>query len=95
MLSGRGKKKAVKKSEEKLSFANFEVDDSKPIYKVTCITGITRNLGNYESARFESSIEIPCNKDNLKMATDLGWKYVESQVVKKQKETDEYLENGR
>ena len=42
--------------------------------------GKTCNLGNYESARIDFSITIPCDPENIKQARDWGIKFVEDSI---------------
>jgi hypothetical protein len=44
--------------------------------------GRTINLGNFESARFDVSIQVPCNKEDLEAAYDFGLKFVSDRLEK-------------
>lgn len=43
--------------------------------------GLTLNLGNYESARLDVSIEVPCYLEDIENADAFARKWVEDRVV--------------
>lgn len=44
--------------------------------------GLTLNLGNYESVRFDVSITLPCYREEVEAALDEAWRMVDHTVRK-------------
>lgn len=57
-----------------------------PVFRVKSAAGLTINLGDYQSARVDASLEIPCVKEEIDGAFAYGAKKVEehlNQLVEK------------
>lgn len=67
-------------SEETVAIQKFEPGD--PVAKVRRGYGLTLNLGNYESARCDVSIEVPCLLQDADAADEWARVWVEERVVK-------------
>jgi len=48
--------------------------------KVKASASITINLGNYESAKIEAGIELPCQPDNAQEVFKSAWAEVEREL---------------
>jgi hypothetical protein len=67
-------------SEEILGYVKFQKGD--PISKVNRGYGLTLNLGNFESARLDVGIEVPCLFPDVDAADEWARQWVEERVVK-------------
>ena len=66
-------------TEELVSIQKFE--PGEPVAKVRRGYGLTLNLGNYESARCDVSIEVPCLLPDAGAADEWARQWVEKRVV--------------
>lgn len=73
----------------------YESDNPEALAKVQVSYSRTVNLGNYNSARVEVGVELPCHADEIQDAYDaavefVGPKYVETinQVIQSRKATN-------
>lgn len=48
--------------------------------RVRCALGLTINLGNFESARVDASIELPCYAEEQQQAFARAWALVEAEL---------------
>lgn len=64
-------------SEEVLAIHAFE----GPVSKVRRGYGLTLNLGNYESARLDVTVEVPCYLEDVDAADEWARAWVERRVV--------------
>jgi len=53
-----------------------------PPAKVGCGMGLTINMGNYESARIDVVVEVPCYKEEVDEAYTFARKFCETRVKK-------------
>jgi hypothetical protein len=65
-------------SEELVSVRKFDGE----VARIRRGYGLTLNLGNYESARLDVSIEVPCYVDDVAAADEWARQWVEARVVK-------------
>jgi len=65
-------------SEEVVAIQTFE----GPVAKVRRGYGLTLNLGNYESARLDVTVEVPCYLEDVDAADEWARQWVEKRVVK-------------
>lgn len=68
---GRKDKGKTTSSEEMIEVQKFETNPAT----VSCALGMTLNLGNYESAKIEVFVSLPCYKEEIDEAfeTAKGW----------------------
>lgn len=64
--------------DETIEVTKFETEPAK----VRVGFGLTINLGNYESARLDVSVEVPCYKEQVDEAYDQAKDWVEGRVTK-------------
>lgn len=69
----RGKEYKATAKEEIVQVHNFD----RPVARVKRGYGLTLNLGNYESARFDVSIEVPCYLEDVDLADQFARDWVE------------------
>lgn len=62
--------------EEQLEVRNFEVQPGS----VSAKYGLTINLGNYESARCEALVTIPCYAEEIDDAFKMAWAVAEREL---------------
>lgn len=67
-------------SEEVVEIVKFEPDTA--IAKVRRGYGLTLNLTNYESARLDVGIEVPCYLQDVDAADEWARQWVEERVIK-------------
>jgi hypothetical protein len=67
-------------SEEIVAIVKFDKDD--PVAKVRRGYGLTLNLSNYESARLDVSVEVPCVLQDVDAADEWARQWVEKRVIK-------------
>ena len=53
-----------------------------PIGKVKASCGLTLNIGNYESARVDAGVELPCAVEEVSMAFNRAWEIVQEEIHK-------------
>jgi len=83
-ISGQGKlwvsrrypDKSEDSEEYKLGVREFEVE---PAY-VKAGYALTLNLGNYESAKCEAGVTLPCYVEEIKEAFDEAWRIAEEEI---------------
>jgi hypothetical protein len=51
-----------------------------PPAKVSCGMGLTINMGNYESARIDVVVEVPCYREEVEEAYTYARKFCESRI---------------
>lgn len=61
-----------------------------PAY-VTVTAGVTRNLGNFNSAKISVSIHYPCDPGKIDDVYPLLKDWVDARITAESKEIDEYL----
>lgn len=66
-------------TEEFVDIVKFEKDD--PVCKIRRGYGLTLNLTNYESARLDVSIEVPCLMPDVDAADEWARQWVEKRVI--------------
>lgn len=69
----RGKEYEATAKEETVLVHNFE----GPVARVRRGYGLTLNLGNYESARFDVVLELPCHVEDIDAADEYARRWVE------------------
>ena len=69
----KGKEYKAEASEEVVSVHNFD----GPVARVRRGYGLTMNLGNYESARFDVVLELPCRVEDVDAADEFAREWVE------------------
>lgn len=69
----RGKEYKATASEETVLVHNFE----GPVARIKRGYGLTLNLGNYESARFDVTLELPCHVEDIDAADEFARQWVE------------------
>lgn len=74
---GNGDEKVIKSTTENLEVKRFE---THPAY-VRRGYGVTLNLGNYESARVDVSVEVPCYVEDIYLAEQWAADFCEEKVV--------------
>jgi len=67
-------------TEELVSITSFKEGD--PVAKVRRGYGLTLNLTNYESARLDVSIEVPCMVSDVDAADEWARQWVEERVIR-------------
>lgn len=72
--------------------ATIKIDKPKAIVKTSA--SMTLNLGNYQSARIEAGIELPCEIENVPQEFDRAWAMVERQLNVKVNEIKQGTNNG-
>ena len=55
-------------------------DDSKPEASVRVALGLTKNLGDFNSARFDVAISIPCNPGTVESAYTAAVQWCDEKV---------------
>jgi len=73
-----------------------QIDDKCASQKAIVKTSayMTLNLGNYQSARVEAGVELPCDVDNIEQGFDRAWALVERQLNVKVNEIRQGNNNG-
>lgn len=66
----------------------------KPKAIVKAGASMTLNLGNYQSARVEAGIELPCDIEDVPQEFDRAWAMVERQLNLKVSEIKQGTNNG-
>ena len=69
----KGKEYKSDASEEVVSVHNFD----GPVARVKRGYGLTMNLGTYESARFDVTLELPCHVEDVDAADEFAKAWVE------------------
>ena len=64
--------------QEKLEIRKFEVE---PAY-VNVKYGLTISLGDYESARCDAGVSLPCYVEEIEDAYKVAWKMAEEEIQK-------------
>lgn len=70
------KKGVEENTETKIEVRRFDVE---PAY-VRANYGLTINLGNYESARCDVSVTLPCYVEEIPAAFDRAWEIAKAQI---------------
>lgn len=73
---GNGDEKVIKDTTEELEIKKFETTPAV----VRRGYGLTMNLGNYESARVEVSVEVPCYVEDIYLADKWASDFCEERV---------------
>lgn len=74
---GRAKEfKLVDRKTENVEVASFE----GPVAELTRSYGFTINLGNYESARFDISLKVPCNVEDVEQADEFAKRFISDRI---------------
>lgn len=73
-----GKEVSSTQDEEEIEIHQFITEPAK----VTLTMGVTLNLGNYEGARIDVGITVPCYKEEVDQAHADALKWVETRIVK-------------
>jgi len=66
----------LKSRDEKLVVREFEVEPAR----VRCSLGLTLNLGNFESLRIETGVDIPCYLEEVEQAQKFCYKTAENEL---------------
>lgn len=69
----KGKEYDSKATEEVVHVHDFD----GPVARIRRGYGLTMNLGNYESARFDVVLELPCHVEDIDAADDFAKAWVE------------------
>ena len=73
---GNGKEKTIKDDTEIVDVRKFETTPAV----VRRGYGMTMNLGNFESARIDISIEVPCYVEDVHLADKWAAEFVEERI---------------
>lgn len=71
-----------KSNQEKIKVKKF----FGKVAEVECSSGITINLGDYESAKVFCSVKLPCYVEEIEEAQKCAFKYVENALVQQVEE---------
>lgn len=69
----KGNEYDSKATEEVVSVHDFD----GPVARIRRGYGLTMNLGNYESARFDVTLELPCHVEDIDAADEFAREWVE------------------
>lgn len=79
-----------KVTEETVAVSKFD----GPVARVTRGYGFTRNMGNFESARVEVRVEVPCYVEDIDAADAWAEAWVEARLSREMAELDEIRKGG-
>ena len=68
--------KLVERKREEVNVGVF----SGPVAEVTRSYGFTINLGNYESARFDIALKVPCELEDVEAADEFAKKFISERI---------------